>query len=536
MRHFNSVVDYFLYRDISWNFSDYIDNFFDDYFFWNNFLFHSLELDYFIYNFFYNFINFNVDVLLDHNLLNTILNNRNLNDFFYFLNSFFDHHLWNNSFNNLRNLNDFLDHSRNDYDLLHDLFDFNYFGYLHHLLDYFLYGNLDFFDTVNMSQNFNNFFFDIFDGLRHFDVVINDFLNLNSFGFSNDDGISNFNDDWNLSFNDLNNRFFNDFLNCYDSFVDEWHLNYFFNFFWYFFDDLNYFSYFLHNFFDSVHRYNLFHNNFYCIWSINSIGDLDYLFNNLRDFNDSLFSLDDNDRFFNDSIHRDVSDFNMIFNFFCSDNFDFLNNFLNYLFNLNNFWNSDDFLDNFLDDHRNFHNFFNNFFHWDEFLLVDDNLFDLGFNVVHNFSHSYRFLDLNLFFHDFLDYLDFWDLANHLDNSVLNCRNFNSFFDGSFKRYYFVYSCCNNDGNFNGERHSFLDFNNFFNFYYLFDNLLNWNDLRHFNNAFNDLLNNFFDFNDLGDDSEHLQDVINVDNSHDFLINHSDNSLVDFQSHSCSDS
>jgi hypothetical protein len=60
--------------------------------------------------------------------------------------------------------------------------------------------------------------------------------------------------------------------------------------------------------------------------------------------------------------------------------------------------------------------------------------------------------------------------------------------------------------------------------------------LRHFNNAFNDFLDNFFDFNDLGDNSEHLQYVIDVDNSHDFLIDHSDNSLIDFQSHSSSDS
>lgn len=29
MRHFNSVVDYFLYRNISWNFSDDFNNFFD---------------------------------------------------------------------------------------------------------------------------------------------------------------------------------------------------------------------------------------------------------------------------------------------------------------------------------------------------------------------------------------------------------------------------------------------------------------------------------------------------------------------------
>ena len=66
----------------------------------------------------------------------------------------------------------------------------------------------------------------------------------------------------------------------------------------------------------------------------------------------------------------------------------------------------------------------------------------------------------------------------------------------------------------------------------LFGDLFNWDDLGNFNNSINDLLDDLFDLNDLGNNSEDLQDIVNVDNTHNFLVDHTNDSFVDLQNSS----
>lgn len=73
---------------------------------------------------------------------------------------------------------------------------------------------------------------------------------------------------------------------------------------------------------------------------------------------------------------------------------------------------------------------------------------------------------------------------------------------------------------------------NFLYFHNLFDNFLNGHDLWDFNNTVNNLLDNFLHFNYFRDYSEYLQNIINIDNSHDLLVNHANNSLIDLESSS----
>src|SRR5690606_18500572 len=94
----------------------------------------------------------------------------------------------------------------------------------------------------------------------------------------------------------------------------------------------------------------------------------------------------------------------------------------------------------------------------------------------------------------------------------------------------------NNLDDFNWDMNNLFDFLNSWDFNNFFNNLLDWNNLWNLNNLFNDLFNNLFNFNDLRNNSEDLENIINADDSHDFLIDHSDDSFVNFKNGSSSNS
>lgn len=78
----------------------------------------------------------------------------------------------------------------------------------------------------------------------------------------------------------------------------------------------------------------------------------------------------------------------------------------------------------------------------------------------------------------------------------------------------------------------FLNSGNFDNF---LNNLFNCNNLWNFNNLFDNFFNNFLNFNDFRNDSEYLKNIINTDNSHDLLVDHCDDSFIDFKCNSSSE-
>lgn len=148
-----------------------------------------------------------------------------------------------------------------------------------------------------------------------------------------------------------------------------------------------------------------------------------------------------------------------------------------------------------------------------------------------------------------MDYLfnngRFFDFNNLFNNNFLsdNFRNFNNpldyFFNNSRNLYWFLNfsSDFNNLFLFNihifdnlyGNMDNFFNFLNFNYFNHLLNNFLNWNHLWDLNYSIHNLFNYFLNFDDLWYNSEYLQDIINIDNIHNFSLNHSDNSLIKIQ-------
>lgn len=270
-RYFNLIVYNLLNRDVSWNFSDNFNNSLDYGFMWNNSLFDSLKFYKFVNNFLNNSVNLDVDVLLNNNFLNFSLNNWNLNNLLDFFDSFFNHDLGDNSFNDLWNLNNFLDNTRYNNYFLNYFLNFNNFWYLNHLFNDLFDWDFNLFNTVNMSQDFNDLFLDIFDWFRYFNVVVDNLLDLDYLRLFHNKRISNLDNDWYLSFNNLNTRFLNYLLNLQNSFMNDGNFNYSFDLFRNFLIDLNNFSDNFFNFFDSVNRYYFLDDNFNCKWSIDGV-------------------------------------------------------------------------------------------------------------------------------------------------------------------------------------------------------------------------------------------------------------------------
>jgi len=428
-RYFNLIVYNLLNRDVSWNFSNDLNYSLDYGFMRNDSLFDSLKFYKFVNNFLNDSVNLDIDVLFNNYFLNFSLNNWNLNNPLDFFDSFFNHDLGNNSFNNLWNLNNFLDNTRyNNYSLNYFL-NFNNFWYLNHLFNDLFDWNFNLFNTVNMSQDFNDLFLYVFDWFGYFNVVVDNLLDLDYLRLFHNKRISNLDNDWYLSFNNLNTRFLNYLLNLQNSFMNNGNFNYSFDLFRNFLIDLNNFSDNFFNLFDSVNRHYFLDNNFNCKWSIDGVSYCHNFFNNLRYFNDSFFSLDDNNRFFDDSINYYVSNFNVILDLFSSDHFDLLYNLFNNFLNLNDFWHSHYFLDNLFDVDWDFHDFLNNLFDWNDFLLVDNYFFNFNFNMINNFSDHYWLFNFNDFLNNSVNSMHFGDLSNNFNDSVLDSWNLNCFFD-----------------------------------------------------------------------------------------------------------
>lgn len=68
----------------------------------------------------------------------------------------------------------------------------------------------------------------------------------------------------------------------------------------------------------------------------------------------------------------------------------------------------------------------------------------------------------------------------------------------------------------------------------LFDDLFNGDNLWDFNDPFNNLLNNLFYLDKLGYDSEDFENIIDIDHTHNFLVDHANDSLVDLEDGTCS--
>ena len=173
-----------------WNLSD---NFNKDLTFYilGDYLFYSvIYYNKFVNNSIYGLLDLKIYIFNNLYLLNSLLNDWDLNDSLYLLNDYFFNLLDYYFLNNLWNFNYFLYNSRNDHNFLNNSFNFDYFWYLNHFLYYFIDLNSNLFYSINVSRDLYNFLFDVSDWFRYFNIMIDDFLYFNKFWFVNDHRLS----------------------------------------------------------------------------------------------------------------------------------------------------------------------------------------------------------------------------------------------------------------------------------------------------------------------------------------------------------
>ncbi len=160
--HFNYLLNFHwfgddaLFNNFPWNFNLRLNYLFSncvnrfDYFpllnYWNDFL-----SDYFD-----SLIDRDFNILDHFNFNNFLLKHRDLhflNDLYYLL---YFHDFLHNPLDNTRNLDYFLNDTRNNHDLFDYLFDFHYCRYFHYLLDYFLHRYTNLFNPFYNSGHFDN--------------------------------------------------------------------------------------------------------------------------------------------------------------------------------------------------------------------------------------------------------------------------------------------------------------------------------------------------------------------------------------------
>ena len=315
--------------------------------------------------------------------------------------------------------------------------------------------------------------------------------------------------------------------------MDDWYLNNFFNLFNYFSDNFNRDLHLFDNFLNSILDDDFFNNSFDFLDLLNYSLNCHYLLNNLGNLNHSFNSLDDWDWPFNDSINNLISYFDMIIYLLGSNNFllgyDFFYNFLDFD-NLGNLYNS---VNYFFHNHRDLSNNLNHSFCWDDFLNKNFHLLDSSLNMIHNsfdFNNSFN-LDWPLFYS--FNYLYLRNFPNYLHNPLNDLRNFHNLFHYSFNWNHFFHDVRNNCGNFQRHIDDLLYLSNSFDFNNFLDNFFNWDNLRNFYDSIYDFLNNLFHFHNLRNNSKHLENVVNIDNAHNFLVNHSNDAFIDFENSPC---
>jgi hypothetical protein len=346
-----------------------------------------------------------------------------------------------------------------------------------------------------MSDNFNYFLFNIFDWSWHLNIMIDNLFDFDCSNFFNNDGISNFHDNWNSSFYDLNYGFLNNFRHLYNSFMNNWHLNNSIDFLVNLFDNCNdSIDYFLH-LFDSILNDNFFLNNNDFIRLSNSVGYCHNLLHDLWNLHDSFLNLNNRDWLVNDSVDDYVSNFNMIFNFFCISILDLWHNDFFYPLDFDNLGNLYYFFHYFFHNNLNFNNSVDYFFSRDNLLSSFLYLFYFIRNVIDNLLYRNNTINFHYFLNEFLDLNNPWDLFCYFDNSLNNSWDFDNSINDFLDLNNFFDDIIDYDWNFYWNWYFFLNFSNFFNLDNLFSDNFDSDNLRNFDDSINYFLHDFFNLN-----------------------------------------
>ncbi len=129
---------------------------------------------------------------------------------------------------------------------------------------------------------------------------------------------------------------------------------------------------------------------------------------------------------------------------------------------------------------------------------------------------------------EFLNCNYFWDLFSNFNNPLNNVGDFDYPFNDSFNRHYFLYDVSDNDRHFERYINDSFNFFNFLDFDDLLDDLLDSDDLRNLDDSVNDLFDDLLNLNYFWNNSKDFENIINIHHAHDFLVDHSDDSLIHF--------
>jgi hypothetical protein len=528
---FDYEVHYFLYFDVVGDLLDDLDDLLNDDAVVDDFLF---VLGYFyqlIDNLLYYFLDFDVDVFGDIYFHHFLLDEGHLHNSLDLLNPLLYDDFGYNFLYNLRYFNNFFDDSGYNYNFLDYFLNFNNFGYFYHFFNYFFNWYFYLFDTVNCFLYLYQFLLDVLNGSGNVDEVVYYLLYFDGLGLLDDDGVAKVDllDDGVLDA--LDHWFFDELLDNHYLFVDDWDFNdllYFFrdlpdNFDWYFdfLDNLFYglLDHYLlldpHNLFDLLHDFFNDH----------------YLLDHLWYFNHSFDHLDDGDGFFDYAVHYLVADFDVVVDLFGGYHLDLWHYFLHYLLDLYNFGHLNDFLYYLLYDNGDLLYNLDCLFRGYDFLHHDLNRLYFGFYVIDDLLGFHYSLNFDLFLLDTVDYLHLWDFLDDLHYFLDNLWYLHNLLDGAFNGHQFLYCISDNCRDLQWDIDNSLHLYYFLNFYNPLDNLLHGHNLWDLHNPIDYFLDYLLHLDYFGYHFEHLQDIVNIDQPHDFLVNHADYALVNLKHH-----
>jgi hypothetical protein len=357
--------------------------------------------------------------------------------------------------------------------------------------------------------------------------VVDNFLYFDGFGLLDDDGVAevDFLNDGILYF--LDDGFLNELLRDDNSFMDDWYFYYFLYLSGDFLDDFDGDLDFLDDLLDGLlDYYLLLYPNHFFEFLDNLLHDhhlLDYLWY----FDHSLDYLDDGDRFLDDAVDYLVAHFDVVVDLFGCDHLDLRYNFFDYFLYFNYFGYFNYLFDNLFNDNGDLFDDLYKFFGGDDLLDDDLHWLDFGLYVVDDPLELHYLLHFHLFLLYAVNYLQFRDLFDDLYDLLHNLGDLYNFLDDALNGHKFLNGVGDDGGDFQGDVNDFFDLFDSFDFYNSFDHFLNGDYLWDLNNPIHNLLHNPLHFHNLGDNLEHFEYIIDIDDPHDFLVDHADDSLID---------
>lgn len=153
--------------------------------------------------------------------------------------------------------------------------------------------------------------------------------------------------------------------------------------------------------------------------------------------------------------------------------------------------------------------------------MIDDS-FDLN-----NSFYLYYILSEDLY----LNY--FRDLSFNFNKSFNNCWYLDYSLDNILDWNYFLNLSIINNWLFKWDIYNTINFSDLFYLYNLLNDSIYSHNLWDLNYSFYNLFDNLLYFYNLGDNSEHFKYIININNSHDLLSYHTNDSLVHLWNDSC---